>query len=134
MKQKASLLFTLFLLLSAGYANAQSTGDGRYTFVISKINYLKAVNDAIENSQAAGIQVLEVRVILCGESVKALTENNPLVAKSLQINSITLYACGLSLEQMNVDPKLLPKEVSTVKNGLLEAMKLEKVGHKVFDL
>jgi intracellular sulfur oxidation DsrE/DsrF family protein len=47
---------------------------------------------------------------------------------------LKLYACGLSLEQMNVDPKNLPKEVATVRNGILEALKLETQGYKRVDL
>lgn len=40
----------------------------------------------------------------------------------------------MSLEQMHVDVNTLPKGVPTVKNGILEALKLERDGFKKVDL
>lgn len=134
MRRRATLITWLLLIVSVAYVNAQMKTDGRYVFVISKVNYLKAIDDAVNQSQSEGLDLFEARVILCGESVKALAEENPIVKKALQNRKIKLYACGLSLEQMNVDAKLLPKEVVTVRNGILEALKLERDGYKKFDL
>jgi intracellular sulfur oxidation DsrE/DsrF family protein len=121
-------------LLSVSFLSAQSNGD-KYVFVISKVNYLKAINDAVSASKESGLNVEEVRVIFCGESVKAFGgEKNPIIERALSENRIRLYACGLSLEQMNVDPKVLPSNVSVVRNGILEGMILEKQGYKVIDL
>lgn len=114
-------------------ANAQQGGD-KYVFVISKVNYLKAINDAVMVSNDNGLNIQEIRVIFCGESVKAFQEKNPIVEKALTADNVKLYACGLSLEQMNVDPGILPSEVSVVRNGILEAMVLEKQGYIKFDL
>lgn len=134
MKRSLSLLLGIFLLSVSFHSQAQSNGD-KYVFVISKVNYLKAINDAVSASKESGLNIEEVRVILCGESVKAFqAEKNPLIEKALGEKRIGLYACGLSLEQMNVDPKVLPPNVSVVRNGILEGMVLEKKGYKVFDL
>lgn len=124
----------LLVLLSVAFASAQSKQDGKYVFVISKVNYLKAIEDAVSQSKSEGLALSEARVILCGESVKALVEENPIIKKALHNPNVKLYACGLSLEQMNVDSKSLPNEVATVRNGILEAMKLEKDGYNKFDL
>lgn len=132
MKFRGSLLAGLFLL-AVSFAQAQQTGD-RYVFVISKINYLKAINDAVSASEDNGLTIREVRVILCGESVKAFQEDNPLVRKALATERIRLFACGLSLEQMKVDRSVLPAGVETVRNGILEGMVLEKKGYKLMDL
>ena len=134
MNRRVSVITALLVLLSVAFSSAQSQQDGRYVFVISKVNYLKAIEDAVSQSKHEGIALTEARVILCGESVKALVEENPIVKKALQNANIKIYACGLSLEQMNVDPNALPKEIPTVRNGILEAMKLEKEGYKKFDL
>lgn len=134
MKASIRIITGLLLIMSLGFVNAQTKADGRYVFVISKVNYLKAIEDAVNQSASEGLELSEARVILCGESVKALTEENPVIKKALQNSKIKLYACGLSLEQMSVDPKLLPKHVATVRNGILEAMKLEKDGYKRIDL
>jgi intracellular sulfur oxidation DsrE/DsrF family protein len=56
------------------------------------------------------------------------------VRKALKNPKINLYACGLSLEQMSVDTTLIPKEVAKVRNGILEAMKLEMTGFLKIDL
>ena len=124
----------LLVLLSVAFASAQSQQDVKYVFVISKVNYVKAIEDAVSQSKSEGLALSEARVILCGESVKALVEEDPIIKKALQNPNIKLYACGLSLEQMNVDSRSLPKEVATVRNGILEAMKLEREGYKTLDL
>lgn len=135
MNLKLSLVLTV-LMLSVSLVRAQQVSEGdRYVFVISKVNYLKAIDDAVSASKESGLVLDEVRVILCGESVKGFQEeNNPIILKALGESRIRLYACGLSLEQMKVDPTVLPIEVSIVRNGILEAMILEKQGFKRFDL
>ena len=134
MKRRVSVMSALLVLLSVAFASAQSQQDVKYVFVISKVNYLKAIEDAVSQSKSEGLALSEARVILCGESVKALVEEDPIIKKALQNPNIKLYACGLSLEQMNVDSRSLPKEVATVRNGILEAMKLEREGYKTLDL
>lgn len=134
MKRSLSLLFALFLL-TVSVAHAQKTSGGdKYVFVISKVNYLKAINDALSVSAENGLNVREARVIFCGESVKSFQEKNPIIEKAMGDPRIRIVACGLSLEQMNIDPKVLPSGVSTIRNGILEAMILEKQGYKKFDL
>lgn len=134
MKRSLSLILGMFLLSASFVSKAQPHGD-KYVFVISKVNYLKAINDAVAASKGSGLNIEEVRVILCGESVKAFqAEKNPIIGKALSEKRIRLYACGLSLDQMNVDPEVLPSDVFVVCNGILEGMILEKQGYKKFDL
>ena len=73
-------------------------------------------------------------MILCGESVKAFEKPNPIIEKALKNKQIKLFACGLSLEQAGVDREALPNHVATVRNGILEAMKLHKEGYIKIDL
>ena len=133
MKRKNVLVFVLLSLLAIGNSFAQGNSS-KYVFVISKVNYLKAIDDAVAEAKNASLDISEVRVILCGESVKAFQEENPIIAKALKEEKIKIFACGLSLEQMKVDKQLLPKNVAVVRNGLLEAMILEKKGFNKFDL
>lgn len=134
MKPSLSFLLIIVLLSVSFLSQAQSNGD-KYVFVISKVNYLKAINDAVSASKESGLNIEEVRVILCGESVKAFKEEkNSIIEKALGEKRIRVYACGLSLEQMNVDPKVLHSSISIVRNGILEGMILEKQGYKAFDL
>lgn len=136
MKRSISSLLGMLLLSLPFFAQAQShaTAD-KYVFIISKVNYLKAINDAVSASKESGLNVEEVRVILCGESVKVFQEGkNPIMEKALSEKRIRVYACGLSLEQMKVDPAILPSNVPVVRNGILEGMLLEKKGYKRFDL
>lgn len=134
MRRRVSLISGLLLIMSVGFVNAQTMAESRYVFVISKVNYLKAIEDAVTQSKAEGLELSEARVILCGESVKALAEENGIIKKALLNPKIKLYACGLSLEQMSVDPKVLPKGLATVRNGMLEALKLERDGYRKVDL
>lgn len=134
MKTRVSVIAVLIMFLAAGFVNGQAGSGDKYVFVISKINYLKAIEDAVNQSKAEGIDLSEARVILCGESVKAFAEENAIVTKALQNPRIKLYACGLSLDQMKIDPSVLPDNVSMVRNGILEAMKLENKGYRKYDL
>ncbi len=134
MKLKVSLLIAAGVL-SLALTQAQSQpGKDKYVFVISKVNYLKAIEDAVSAKGPDYLNVGEVRVILCGESVKSLQDNDPVIAKSLANGRIKLYACGLSLEQMKIDPKTISSKIPTVRNGILEAMMLIKEGYIKFDL
>ncbi|MEO5599629.1 MAG: hypothetical protein ABIR06_01755 [Cyclobacteriaceae bacterium] len=133
MKLKISLLLAAFILAVSVSQGQDMKGGDKYVFVISKINYLKAIEDAVSTSDPS-LNISEVRVILCGESVKAFEEKNPLIEKTLHHEKIKLYACGLSLEQMKVNPRILTAGVGSVRNGLLEAMILEKKGYKKMDL
>jgi len=133
MKRKNILGLILLSLLTIGNAFAQDNSS-KYVFLISKVNYLKAIDDAVAEAKNTNHDISEVRVILCGESVQAFQQENPLIAKALKEEKIKIFACGLSLEQMKVDKQLLPKNVDVVRNGLLEAMILEKKGYNKFDL
>lgn len=134
MKRRVSLMTGFLIIMSVLFVDAQTKAEGKYVFVISKVNYLKAIEDAVVQSKSEGVELVEARVILCGESVKALTEGNLIVKRALENPKIRLYACGLSLEQMKMDPKSIPGEVATVRNGILEALKLENNGYKKVDL
>lgn len=134
MMRRVSLTTGLLILFSVLFVNAQTKNEGKYVFLISKVNYLKAIEDAVRQSKAEGVKLSEARVILCGQSVKALAEENSIVKMALANPKIKLVACGLSLEQMAVDPKVLPSQVVTVRNGILESLKLEKAGYIKFDL
>ncbi len=134
MIRSLSVIAVLIMVFSALSVSGQAEMRGKYVFVISKVNYLKAIEDAVNQSKAAGIELSEARVILCGESVKAFAEENAIVTKALQNPRIKLFACGLSLDQMKIDPSVLPDNVSMVRNGILEAMKLENKGYRKYDL
>ena len=133
MKSRISSLIVA-LLLSSSFLFAQEAQGTNYVFVISKVNYLKAIDDAIESSKNGDLKIGDVKVVLCGESVNAFQEKNPLLEKSLQNEKISIMACGLSLDQMKIDPSILPSNVKLVQNGLLEAMILESKGYKKYDM
>jgi intracellular sulfur oxidation DsrE/DsrF family protein len=133
MKSKISSLIVA-LLLSSSFLFGQESQETNYVFVISKVNYLKAIDDAVESSKNGGLKIGDVKVILCGESVKVFQEKNSLLEKSLQNVKISIMACGLSLDQMKIDPSILPSNVKLVRNGLLEAMILESKGYSKYDM
>ena len=133
MKLKISSLIVA-LLLSSSFLFAQESQATNYVFVISKVNYLKAIDDAIQSSKDGDLKIGDVKVILCGESVKAFQEKNPLLENALQNEKISVMACGLSLDQMKMDSSILPPKARLVRNGLLEAMILESKGYKKYDM
>jgi hypothetical protein len=69
MMKSVSVISALLVLLSVTFASAQSQQGGRYVFVISKVNYLKAIDDAVSQSKLEGLALSEARVIFCGDLV-----------------------------------------------------------------
>ncbi|MHA7830727.1 MAG: sulfur reduction protein DsrE [Flagellimonas sp.] len=127
-------LWAITLLGGLTEVSAQTTYNQEqhnYIVLTRKIPQLKAILLAAEELAAEdGDQFGEFHVVICGETVKGLTDIEQMqpfldMAKS---EKIKLLGCGFSLKKFGVDASKLPKEMDVVDNGILYNFKLQKDG------
>lgn len=83
-----------------------------------------------------GFPARHVAVILCGQSVTALTAGGELesLLEQSAAKGVRVEACGISLEQQKVERSHLSKSVEVVDNGLVEAIRLQARGYLSVEL
>ncbi|MCB0373227.1 MAG: sulfur reduction protein DsrE [Muricauda sp.] len=114
--------------------SAQTTYNkdhNNYFVLTRKVPQLKAILLAADQlAKDDGTQFGEFHVVICGETVKELTNLETMqpyldLAKS---EKVKILACGFSLKKFGVDATKLPKEMSVVDNGILYGFNLQKDG------
>ncbi|MEQ5791963.1 sulfur reduction protein DsrE [Muricauda sp. NFXS6] len=127
-------LVAITFLTGLSQVSAQSTynkDQNNYIVLTRKIPQLKAILLAADQlATNDGAQFGEFHVVICGETVKGLTDIAQMqpfldLAKS---EKIKLLACGFSLKKFGVDATKLPKEMGVVANGILYNFNLQKDG------
>ncbi len=128
----AVMAITLFGGLTE--VSAQTTYNkeqNNYIVLTRKIPQLKAILSAADElATSDGDKFGEFHVVICGETVKGLTDMEQMqpfldMAKS---EKIKLFGCGFSLKKFGVDATKLPKEMGVVDNGILYNFNLQKDG------
>ncbi|MDF0706098.1 sulfur reduction protein DsrE [Flagellimonas okinawensis] len=135
MKQLFTLaVLAITLLGGLTQVSAQTTynkDQHNYIVLTRKIPQLKAILLAAEElSTADGEAFGEFHVVICGETVKGLTDMDQIqpFLDMAQSEKIKLLACGFSLKKFGVDATKLPKEMGVVDNGILYNFELQKDG------
>ncbi len=74
--------------------------------------------------------------VVCGPAVQSLTENTDLAdtISALPSDRVEIKACELTMEQLDIDADELPPSVGIVPNGLIEMMRLQKIGYQSVEL
>ena len=114
--------------------NAQNTyqkDQNNYFVLTRKVPQLKAILLAADQlAEDDGAQFGEFHVVICGETVKELTnlETMQPYLDLAQSEKVKILACGFSLKKFGVDATKLPKEMSVVDNGILYGFNLQKDG------
>jgi len=137
--KKSILIFTAFFMLFSITTNAQNHNPEKNNYVVltKKIPQLKPILITVEELQKEdGDHFGDFQIIVCGKTVKGLTDKNQMQgfvqqAKELGIN---LMACGFSLNKFGVDPKEIPSEMEIVENGILYNFQLQKKGYTSIEL
>ena len=122
-------LVAITFLTGLSQVSAQTTynkDQNNYIVLTRKIPQLKAILLAADDGAKFG----EFHVVICGETVKGLTDMKQMqpfldLAKS---EKVKLLACGFSLKKFGVDATKLPKEMGIVANGILYDFNLQKDG------
>lgn len=128
----AVLAITLFGgLTEVGAQTTYNKEQNNYFVLTRKIPQLKAILLAADElATADGDKFGEFHVVICGETVKELTDMEQMqpFLDLAQSEKIKLLACGFSLKKFGVDATKLPKEMGVVDNGILYGFNLQKDG------
>mgnify|MGYP006270690501 CR=1 FL=1 len=77
-----------------------------------------------------------VEIVVCGKAAADLRRGTPLASliEETSPERASVLACGMSLENRNIDPEHLSSAVEVVPNGLAHALKREAAGYLSVDL
>lgn len=137
--KKSILIFTALIMLFSVGSQAQNHNPEKNNYVVltKKIPQLKPILITVEELQKEdGHHFGDFQIIVCGKTVKGLTDKNQMQGFVQQAKKlgISLMACGFSLNKFGVDPKQIPSEMDIVENGILYNFQLQKKGYTSIEL
>ena len=137
--KKSILIFTALIMLFSVGSQAQNHNPEKNNYVVltKKIPQLKPILITVEELQKEdGHHFGDFQIIVCGKTVKGLTNKNQMQGFVQQAKKlgISLMACGFSLNKFGVDPKQIPSEMDIVENGILYNFQLQKKGYTSIEL
>ena len=137
--KKSILIFTALIMLFSVGSQAQDHNPEKNNYVVltKKIPQLKPILITVEELQKEdGHHFGDFQIIVCGKTVKGLTDKNQMQGFVQQAKKlgISLMACGFSLNKFGVDPKQIPSEMDIVENGILYNFQLQKKGYTSIEL
>lgn len=137
---KKYLLSSIVLLLSliATPVNAQQQAEQQnYVILTKKLPQLQPIFLTAETlAQEDGANFGKFEVIICGQTVKELTDREKIqeyINKADKIG-VELVVCGFSLNKFGVDRKAISPQLRTVENGILYNLQLQKKGYTSLSL
>lgn len=137
--KKSILIFTALIMLFSVGSQAQNHNPEKNNYVVltKKIPQLKPILITVEELQKEdGHHFGDFQIIVCGKTVKGLTDKNQMQGFVQQAKElgISIMACGFSLNKFGVDPKQIPSEMDIVENGILYNFQLQKKGYTSIEL
>lgn len=126
-----STVFILFFGITQLQAQDYSIDKNNYLVLSKNIQQLKPVlltANALEEED--GKNYGDFYVVICGKTVKDIA-NNPEFSKLLELaksQNVKVFACGISLNNFNINPEELPDNIAITENGILYGFQLVKKG------
>lgn len=130
-KKISLLLIGLAVSLAAVAQSTPKSNQNDYVVLtrnLSQLNVIYATSKALKDED--GKKLGEFHVIICGETVKGLTEKKTIediIVKSKEAN-IKIVVCGFSLDNFQMDREAVSNHLTIVDNGLLYNFQLQKKG------
>ena len=129
--KKSLLIFSAFLMLLSFKIQAQQSAEdlNNYVVLTKKIPQLQPILITAEELKAEdGEKFGNFEVIVCGETVKGITEKEELqkYLDRAEKTGVKIKACGFSLKKFGVDPNKIPEAMEIVENGILYNFRLQK--------
>ena len=131
--RKSILFITTMFLILAGTAKAQEFNSNKNNYLVFTKNIqqlkptlLTANELAIEDGDEYG----EFHIVICGNTVSDIPNNSEFIEllKQAKKQNVSVFACGLSLNQFNVSSDQLPDDIETIDNGILYGLQVAKKG------
>lgn len=132
-----TLLLSLFISNPAMGQTYEKADTNNYVVLTKKIPQLQPIIlTAIDLAKEDGNDFGDFQVIVCGQTVKDLTNNELMedFIEKAKAAGVKIVACGFSLKKFGVDSSKLPPEIEVVKNGILYNFQLQKKGYRSIEL
>lgn len=146
-KTAIAAFLTLGAVFSAGLAygkmtpaNAQlATSPVGVSFLVREPNHIKAaLLTALQTlSGESEIKASAASIVICGPKGVAVAMHGHEMEKDLiqaKNTGIDVAVCGLTLKEKNIDPASIIDSVRIVENGMVEILRLQKLGYYTVQL
>jgi intracellular sulfur oxidation DsrE/DsrF family protein len=105
--------------------------------LVRRPQHIRASFQTVRDLRAAdSLSTTPVEIVVCGKAVRAIQSGDPLADAIARTSGerVRVLACGMSLDNLGVDPSTLAGDVTVVPNGLAHALKRQAAGYLSVDL
>lgn len=147
-KTVIATILTLGAVFSAGlaYGNATTPSKAQLTHSLTGVSFLVREPNHIKAALLTAQQILSAQIefkassasiVICGPSGVAVAVRGHEMEKDFiraKDNGIDVSVCGLTLKEKNIDPAAITDSVRIVENGMVEILRLQKLGYDTVQL
>lgn len=129
--KKMAFLFIGIVFNISAIAQSLPSLQNDYVVLTKKISQLNVIMTSSTALKAYdGENFGEFQVIICGETVKALSDEKTVedIKAKAEIANIKIVICGFSLDSFQMDREAVSSQLEIVDNGLLYNFQLQKKG------
>jgi intracellular sulfur oxidation DsrE/DsrF family protein len=122
---------------SASLSSAASTEAPGIVVLVRRPQHIRASIQTVRDLRASdSLSTTPVEIVVCGRAVRDLQSEDPLADAIARVSSKTVrvLACGMSLNNLGVDPSTLAGDVTVVPNGLAHTLKRQAAGYLSVEL
>jgi intracellular sulfur oxidation DsrE/DsrF family protein len=105
--------------------------------LVRRPQHVRAAFQTVRDLEASrSLSSTPVEIVVCGKAAADLRRGTPLanLIEETSPDRASVLACGMSLENRDIDPDRLSSAVEVVPNGLAHALKREASGYLSVDL
>ncbi|MBI1182997.1 hypothetical protein GC194_01905 [bacterium] len=141
------ILALIFIAFGSKPINAQTAQEvqkvessirknGKYSILVMNTQHLKAaIKTGIGFTSTS--QRIDFQIVTCGKLLDEIAQDpelQNLIKTAVNEQGLKILACGLSIEQLNIDKTLLPVEMQITGNGLIYMFGLQEKGFNTIAL
>lgn len=109
---------------------------GKYALLVRNAEHLKAaIQTGMEYKTKS--EKIDFQIVICGKVMQEITTNQEILSQiqsAINQKHLKILACGLSLKKLDINPTLLPSEMTSTTNGLTYIFGLQELGYKTITL
>lgn len=127
----------LFIITFLGQTDIQAqhvdSSKNNYVILTKKIPQLQPIILTAQALKAEeGSDFGDFKVIICGQNIGDITNPDKMknFIEEAEKAGVEIIACGFSMNKFKVDKTKIPKKVTSVENGILYNLQLQKKGYK----
>lgn len=122
---------------AASLSRAASTEAPGIVMLVRRPQHIRAALQTVRDLRAGdSLSTTPTEIVVCGKAVRDIQSEDPLTDAIARTTSETVrvLACGMSLNNLGVDPNTLADDVTVVPNGLAHALKRQAAGYLSVEL